>query len=272
MTRWTDALKVWNSLNIHHNDREWAVPRKGTPDHEKVVKIMQDAKRGSEKHAATRTVAVKPLDDDVKAMINEIVEKHTGKGGEKKEEKKAEKKEEKKDTREEDLLKALKKIRDESKKKHRLSSIYEELSYEVQSDDPEADKKFLDEKLKPLDDKAKVERNEYDMFSPGISYVTDMDLTALIRKLENKAPAPRKQLATKAAKRRPEPHKREGEPEAIKLHLHNEIATLEKHLKDDVERLARAGLTPTQRNTIETEGKAMKKSLNKLKKELKELE
>lgn len=172
MTRWTDALKVWNSLNIHHNDREWAVPRKGTPDHEKVVKIMHDAKRGSEKHAATRTVAVKPLDDDVKKMINEIVDKHT----------KKEVKEEKKE--------------------------------------------------------------------------------------EKKAPAPRKQLATKAAKRRPEPHKRE----AIKLHLHNEIATLEKHLKDDVERLARAGLTPTQRNTIETEGKAMKKSLNKLKKELKELE
>jgi len=49
MTLWTDALKIWNASASSNKTGSWAIPRKGTPGHDEVRKIMEDLKSGKVK-------------------------------------------------------------------------------------------------------------------------------------------------------------------------------------------------------------------------------
>ena len=39
--KWTDALKVWNDRKGKHAGQMWCVPKRGTPQHAEVMKIMR---------------------------------------------------------------------------------------------------------------------------------------------------------------------------------------------------------------------------------------
>ena len=39
--KWTDALKVWNERKGKHAGQMWCVPKRGTPQHAEVMKIMR---------------------------------------------------------------------------------------------------------------------------------------------------------------------------------------------------------------------------------------
>jgi hypothetical protein len=39
--KWTDALKIWNDRKGKHAGQMWCVPKRGTPQHAEVMKIMR---------------------------------------------------------------------------------------------------------------------------------------------------------------------------------------------------------------------------------------
>lgn len=214
--RWAEAVKIWNthkkSVNASH---VYCLPRKGTPEHAHVKHIQAGGAPDKFEHAAAPKAPAEKMEAPKKFVFKKKAEKEADKKlkedvevmGEKAKRKKVRaflmaalerrrsKKEaakaDKKASRPQKLLETLKSIRDNkslessslpSKRDRFVKDIYEIVSYQVQSDDYEDDKKFYDEYLDPLFEKYKIYRDEYNVLNKH--YVRGSDIDAFIKSLE----------------------------------------------------------------------------------------